>query len=64
MELRLDGENGPLIGTLNVNPTGAWDNWKTQSCSISGANGVHDLYLNFTGDSSLLMNFDCWKFEK
>ena len=64
IELRLDGETGPLIGTLKVKPTGAVDKWKTQSCRVKGAKGVHDLYLKFTGDGSPLMNFDWWKFEQ
>jgi arabinoxylan arabinofuranohydrolase len=64
VELRLDSETGPLIGTLKVKPTGALDKWKTQSCRVKGAKGVHDLYLKFTGNSSPLMNFDWWKFNK
>ena len=63
IELRLDGLSGEMIGTLKVKPTGALDKWKTQSCRVKGAKGVHDLYLKFTGNSSLLMNFDWWKFE-
>jgi hypothetical protein len=31
IELRLDSETGPLIGTLKVKPTGALDKWETQS---------------------------------
>ena len=64
IELRLDSETGPLIGTLKVKPTGTLDKWKTQSCRVNGAKGVHDLYLKFTGNSSPLMNFDWWKFNK
>jgi hypothetical protein len=30
---------------------------------VSGAKGVHDLYLKFTGNGSPLMNFDWWRFE-
>jgi arabinoxylan arabinofuranohydrolase len=63
IELRLDGPSGELIGTLKVKPTGALDKWKTQSCRVKGAKGVHDLYLKFNGDGSPLMNFDWWKFE-
>jgi len=47
-----------LIGTLKVKPTGALDKWKTQSCSVRGAKGVHDLYFKFIGGSGLLLNFD------
>jgi hypothetical protein len=64
IELRLDGLSGELIGILKVKPTGALDKWKTQSCRVKGAKGVHDLYLKFTGNSSPLMNFDWWKFNK
>jgi hypothetical protein len=47
-----------LIGTLKVKPTGALDKWKTQSCSVRGAKGVHDLYFRFIGGSGLLLSFD------
>ena len=63
VELRLDGETGLLIGTLKVEPTGGMDKWETQSSSVSGAKGVHDLYFRFVGGSGALMNFDRWKFE-
>jgi beta-xylosidase len=61
--LRLDSEVGTAIGTLKVKPTGALDQWETQSCNIKGARGVHDLYLTFFGNGTPLMNFDWWKFE-
>ncbi len=63
IELRLDGETGPLIGTLIVKSTGGLDKWKTQSCRVNGAKGIHDLYLKFTGGEGSLLNFDWWKFE-
>ena len=63
IELRLDSETGPLIGTLKVKSTGTLDKWKTQSCSVKMAKGVHDLYLKFTGGDGPLLNFDWWKFE-
>jgi len=63
IELRLGSLSGEVIGTLTVKSTGALDQWETQSCSVSGAKGVHDLYLKFTGGGGPLMNFDWWKFE-
>ena len=63
IELRLDSETGPVIGTLKVKSTGGVDKWETQSCDVSGAKGVHDLILKFTGGSGPLLNFDWWKFE-
>ena len=63
IELRLDSETGPVIGTLKVKSTGGEDKWGTQSCDVSGAKGVHDLVLKFTGGDGPLLNFDWWKFE-
>ena len=62
--LRLDSETGNAIGTLKVKPTGAPDKWETQSCSLTNARGVHDLYLKFFGNGSPLMSIDWWKLEQ
>jgi len=61
--LRLDSEIGKAIGTLKVKSTGALDKWETQNCKITGARGVHDLYLKFFGNGTPLLNLDWWKFE-
>lgn len=63
IEVRLDGENGTLVGTCDVSDTGGDQSWTTETCSISGASGVHDLYFVFTGGSGRLFNFDWWKFD-
>jgi len=63
MELRLDSETGPVIGTLTVKATGGADQWQTQACAVSTPKGVHDLVLRFTGDAVTGLNFDWWKFE-
>ena len=63
IELRLDSGTGPLIGTLKAAPTGGMDKWEIESSSVTGAEGVHDLYFEFVGGSGALMNFDWWKFE-
>lgn len=63
IELRLGGPDGKLIGTCKVGPTGGSQKWKSVSCEISGASGVEDLCLNFTGGDKPLFNLDCWKFE-
>ena len=61
--MRLDTETGDPIGTLKVEPTGTLDSWEIQSCAITGAWGVHDLYFKFFGDNVPLMNIDWWQFE-
>ncbi len=63
IELRLDSVSGTLVGTCAVSGTGGWQTWVTKSCSVSGASGVHDLYLRFTGGSGSLFNVNWWKFS-
>ena len=63
IELRLDSQTGTLVGTCAVAGTGGWQTWATKSCTISGATGIHDLFLKFTGGSGLLFNFNWWKFD-
>jgi hypothetical protein len=61
IELRLDSQNGTLLGTCDV--SGA-SSWTTKTCSVSGANGTHDLFLKFTGGSGNLFKFNWWKFSE
>jgi beta-xylosidase len=61
--LRLDSEVGTAIGTVKVDPTGALDKFETQSCNVTGATGVHDLYLKFFGSATPVIRIDWWKFE-
>ncbi|MBN1757826.1 MAG: family 43 glycosylhydrolase [Chitinispirillaceae bacterium] len=64
IELHLDQPNGETVGICNVGKTGGNQSWKTQSCDIIGAEGIHDLYFDFTGGSGELFNFNWWKFKK
>ena len=51
IEFHLDSVTGTKIGTLTVQSTGGWSTFKSQSASISGASGIHDLYLTFSRGS-------------
>jgi uncharacterized protein (DUF608 family)/regulation of enolase protein 1 (concanavalin A-like superfamily) len=62
IEVRLDDLNGTLVGTCAVTGTGGWQTWAGSSCSISGASGVHTLYLKFTGGTGYLFNLNWFKF--
>jgi arabinoxylan arabinofuranohydrolase len=62
IEVRLDGSNGPLVGTCTVSGTGGWQTWSSVSCPVSGATGTHDLYLRFAGGGGYLFNVDWWRF--
>jgi arabinoxylan arabinofuranohydrolase len=63
IELRLDGLVGTLVGTCVVPSTGGAQSWTTVSASVSGAAGVHDLYLKFTGGAGSLFNVNWWQFQ-
>jgi arabinoxylan arabinofuranohydrolase len=63
IELRLGALDGKLIGTCKVETTGDQQAWKEVSAEVSGATGVQDLYLKFTGGEGALFNLDFWKFE-
>jgi hypothetical protein len=61
--LRLDSQNGPIIGTLLIGKTGSVEKYKQFSGKVKDATGVHDLYLCFDktqGDVRL----DWWMFKK
>jgi arabinoxylan arabinofuranohydrolase len=63
IELRLDTTTGTLVGTCSVAGTGGWQTWATRTCTVSGATGIHNLFLRFTGGSGSLFNFNWWKFN-
>lgn len=49
LEIRLDGPDGKLAGTAQVPPTGSRYDWATTAAPVSGATGIHDVYLVFGG---------------
>jgi arabinoxylan arabinofuranohydrolase len=64
IEIRLESTDGPLIGTCLVKNTRGWLKWKTVKTRVTPVNGVHDIYLVFTGGDGELFNFDWWQFRK
>ena len=61
--LRLDSQDGPAIGTVNIGNTGSVDKYRNFSAKVQNATGVHDLYICFSqteGDVRL----DCWSFKQ
>ncbi len=62
IEFRLDAADGPVIATVEVASTGGDQTWSTVSSAVTGATGVHDLYLRFEGAGEALFNFNWWQF--
>ena len=60
--LRLDSQDGPVIGTVTITSTGSVEKYKSFKAKVTNASGVHDLYLCFnrtSGDTRL----DWWQFK-
>jgi uncharacterized protein (TIGR03790 family) len=56
IEVHLDAPNGTLVGTCTVPGTGGWQTYVTATCPLTGASGIHDVYLVFTGGGGYLLN--------
>ena len=64
LEVRLDSLAGTLVGICEIQPeTGSWQTWTNKACNITGATGVHTLYLKFTGGAGNLFNLNWIKFH-
>ncbi|MDE7455117.1 MAG: family 43 glycosylhydrolase [Prevotella sp.] len=60
--LRLDAQDGPVVGVVTVKNTGSVDSFQSFTTVVEGAIGIHDLYLCFDktmGDVRL----DWWQFS-
>ena len=62
IELHLDSASGTLVGTCAIAGTGGAQTWATQTCTVTGVSGLHDLFMKFTGGSGDLFKFNWWKF--
>ena len=62
IDLRLDSNNGPIVGSVTISQTGSVEKYRTFSGNVKNATGVHDLYICFdksNGDTHL----DYWQFK-
>ena len=63
LELRLDSPTGDIIGTFTISSTGGWNTYATQTCSVSGASGIHKLYIVLKGSGDGFGNIDWFTFS-
>ena len=63
IEVRLDSLKGTLLATVEITPTGGWEEWETFSSLITKeVRGVHDMYFVFKGlKGCKLFNMDWWQ---
>ena len=62
LTLRLDHENGPVIGAVKIAGTGSLDAYKLFSAKVKGAYSIHDLCLCF-GNVEGKVHLDYWLFK-
>ena len=62
LTLRLDGIDGPVIGSVNIGKTGTVDKYRLFNAKVKNASGVHDLYLCFDNNKGD-MRLDWWQFK-
>lgn len=62
IEVHLDSLKGQLLTTVDIKPTGGWEEWKTTTASIKEkVEGKHDVYFRYKGlKGCKLFNFDSW----
>ena len=60
--LRLDSQDGPVIGVLTVKETGSVDRFRQFTTKVKGAADLHDLYLCFDKSSGDI-RLDWWQFK-
>ena len=61
--LRLDSQKGPVMGKVNITPTGSSEDYRVFSTKVKKIAGVHDLYLCF-GNNTGDVRLDWWQFKK
>lgn len=66
IEVHVDSIKGPRIATVNITPTGGWEEWETFQADIKeNITGRHDLIFLYRGlKGCKLFNFDKWEMKK
>jgi glucosylceramidase len=61
----LDSMTGTPIATVDLPVTGGWQTWTNATSTVSGASGVHDLYVVFGGGgtSQSISNVNWFQFQ-
>ncbi len=62
IQFHLDSITGPQVGGVSVNYTGGWQQWTTVTGAVSGATGIHNLYVVFTGSTQGVANLNWFSF--
>ncbi len=62
VEIHLDNENGPIVGTVQITPTGGRTAFVTKTVKLQPRpTGIHNLCFKFAGQGSDLFTIDWWR---
>ena len=62
IEVRIDSADGPVCGSVKIDPT---NGFKTFTCPLKGISGIHDLYFVFKGEAGEnLFEWDWWQMSR
>jgi len=56
--------HGKLLGTCIIDPASNKNSYSISSCKITGANGIHAVYLKFIGTDEKLFEIDWFSFSR
>jgi glucosylceramidase len=59
----LDSMTSTPIATVNLPVTGGWQTWTNVNAPVTGASGVHTLYVVFNGTTSSISNVNWFQFQ-
>ena len=62
INLRLDSNKGPVVGTITIGKTGSVEKYRIFSGKVKNVTGVHDLYLCFDKANGNV-HLDWWQFK-
>lgn len=64
IEVRINAPDGQLIGEMQLNNTGSFNNWETVGTNINEVNGVHNVYFVYLSEtSSVVCNSNWFQFS-
>jgi len=61
IDLHLDSQSGPIIGSFPIENTGGLSSWTVDSTEVNSVAGIHNLFLVFRGSG---YQIDYWTFSQ
>jgi hypothetical protein len=64
LDVVLDNINGPVAGTIVVQPTPDLETYTVQLCAVNNIEGIRNVYLVLRGDASSVCKIDWFNFQE